>query len=505
MSELLLGIDVGTSGVKTGIFDPRGKLLGLGRTPYRPESPRPGWAESDPELWWHGMVRSLAEACEAAGVGAGEVGAIGVSVMYPVVVALDADARPLHPGILYSDQRSMAQVRAIRRLIPPETYHDRIGNVCVPGTCAVTSMAWLRDERPDVYADAKVLGFANTFVTARLTGEFCTDPTMASLSGLTDIRDPWTWSDDLCRTLGIDREKLPRITGSAEVIGTVTAEAAAFTGLRAGTPVVCGAGDTPVGAVGAGARTRETVAYIAGSTDCVSVPLPAPTRDRRWINCAYIPRGIWFGIGTTTSSGVSIEWFIRECLGMTTEAGIHTMTALAAAAPPGSHGLLFLPYLQGERTPIWDPQARGMFIGISNATTRAHLARAVFEGAAFSLRHVIESLEDVVGGPVREIRAVGGGMKNALWNQIKADILQKPFDILEFQDTGTLGTALLAGMGAGVYASFDEAIDVARAVSSTQTVEPDPSRAELYEGLFRLYATVYPRTKAVMHALGEMT
>jgi len=502
--ELLLGIDVGTSGVKAGLFAPEGKLLGLGRSAHKVDSPHPGWVQCDPELWWQGVLKSLGDACRQAGVAPSEVGAIGLGVLFPCIVPLDADGRALHPAILYCDQRSLAQVRAIERTIGRDEYQRIIGNMLVPGTCAATSIAWLRDEQPETYRAASVFGFANTFLTARLTRRLCADPTMVGLSGLVDAGDPWRWCEPLVERLGLDATRLPVVAGSAEVVGGVTASAARLTGLRTGVPVVCGAGDVPVCAVGGGALSPDTIVYIAGSTDCTALPMPRPTADRRWANTAYVPRGTWLGIGAMSSSGVAVEWFAREFLPDAGRGALDRMTGLAASSPPGSNGVLFLPYLQGERTPVWDPLARGMFLGLTTSTSRADLARAVFEGTAFALRQMVECVKDIIGRPVREIRAVGGGTKNALWNQIKADVLQQPLDVLEFQETGTLGAALLAGMGAGAYASFEEAMGLARSVGGVRTVEPNADTAALYGELFDAYCQAYPLTRPLAHALARL-
>ena len=501
MTRLLLGIDVGTSGVKSGVFDVDGTLLGLGRAMHAVDAPRPGWAQCDPEFWWRGVVESLAQACQAARVRPDEIDAIGLGVLFPAVMPLDARGRALHPAILYCDQRSLAHVRAIRERIPAKEYEALVGNVLVPGTSAVTSIAWLRDEAPEAYSKSKCVGFANTFVTSRLTGEFRTDPSMAALSGLVDMREPWRWSESLCETLDIDAGRLPRIVGPAEVVGAVTRDAAAETGLRVGAPVVCGAGDVGVCTFGAGALPGKAIAYIAGSTDCVAVPMPRPTDDRKWLNCTYIPQKTWMGIGTTTSSGASVEWFLRECAPTGMDGERARIDALAEASPPGANGLLYLPYLQGERSPIWDPLARGMFLGLTARTTRGDLARAVLEGTAFALRQVLEDLDTVAGGPVEQIRALGGGTRNALWNQIKADVLERELAVLEFQEAGAFGAALLAGLGARAYRSFEEAVALAREKVAARTVTPDPARAELYRARFALHAHAYPRTRELMHEL----
>jgi xylulokinase len=496
MSDLLAGVDVGTSGVKVGLFDPAGRLIGLGRASYGVESPQPGWAQTDPELWWQGFLDALRQACDAGRVEPGGIAALGFSVLFPAVAPLDGQGHALHPALLYCDQRSLPQVGEIENRIPRSDYEATIGNRLVPGTCAVTSMCWLRDNAPRAYAATETLGFANTFFISRLTGAFATDPSHGALSGLADIRDPWRWSDDLGEAIGIERERLPQIAGAAQVVGEVTRDAAAETGLRTGTPVVAGCGDVVASAFGAGARLGGAAVYSAGSTDCVAAVMSRPATGGAWVNCAYVDRETWLGIGTTTSSGVSVQWFAREFL---SSGDVALMSELAASSPPGSNRLLYLPYLQGERTPVWDSRARGLFIGLTALTGRSDLARAVFEGVAFALRQVIECAES----EVTEIRAVGGGTRSRLWNQIKADVLQVPLQVLTFQEMGTLGAALLAGVGRGIYASLGEAVCVADQVASAELIVPDPALARLYDELFALYVELYPRTEHLMHRLGQ--
>jgi xylulokinase len=496
VSDLLAGVDVGTSGVKVGLFDPAGRLVGLGRTSYGVESPHPGWAQTNPELWWQSFLGALRQACDAGEVEPDAIAALGFSVLFPAVAPLDGRGRALHPALLYCDQRSLPQVREIERRIPRIDYEVTIGNRLVPGTCAATSMCWLRDQAPRAYAATETLGFANTFFASRLTGAFATDPSHAALSGLADIRDPWRWSDELCEVVGIERERLPQIVGAAQAVGKVTRATAAETGLRAGTPVVAGCGDVVASAFGAGARLDGTAVYIAGSTDCVAAVMPRPAADCAWVNCAYVSRETWLGIGTTTSSGASVEWFTREFL---PSGDLALMTELAASSLPRSSRLLYLPYLQGERTPVWDPQAKGLFIGLTASTKRGDLARAVFEGVAFALRQVIAC----AGSEISEIRAVGGGTRNDLWNQIKADVLNLPLHVLTFQEMGTLGAALLAGVGGEVYGSLEQAMRVTDQAIGARIIEPDPERARLYDELFALYAELYPQTKALVHSLSQ--
>ncbi len=505
MGNVLLGLDIGTSSVKAGVFTPDGRLLGLGRSGYVIRQPHPGWAECDPGEWWHGTRAALRQACAAAGIEPGDVQAVGLSVLFPCVMLLDRRLRPLSPALLYCDQRSAPQAAAIAAVLPATEFAARTGNVLTPGTSAVTSLAWLRDNCPGEYRAAAHVAWTNTWLLARLTGTVAVDPSMVALSGLAEKQDPWHWSEPLCRRFGIAGDKLPPIRGAAEVAGTITVVAARATGLRPGTPVVTGCGDVPAAALGGGVTTSDTALYVAGSTDCVCVPLARPARPGSWVNCAHIEAGRWLAIGTATSSGVSVEWFCRTFLGHRrgSAARLDEMRRLAAAAPAGANGVLFLPYLQGERTPIWDADATGAFTGITVRTTPADLARAVFEGTACSLRHILADTRRVLGRTPGVLLATGGGTANGLWNQIKADVLQRPLQILGFQETGVLGAALLAGVGSGLFTPSGAAGIAARR-QTRHAVVPDAGKGGLYDRLFARYVATYPAMRTVVAGLRQV-
>lgn len=506
---MLLGIDLGTSGVKAGLFDRDGRLRGLGRgTGYRFASPKPGWAECDAGGWWPAIVAAVRAALAAAGGGpcaadpadpGARVDGIGLSTFFPAVIPMTDDGRPLRPGLLYCDQRSTAQVSAIEKLLPRRRWERLTGNRLACGNIAVTSMHWLRDNEPERWDAAATLAFANTFVTRRLTGEVVTDWTTASLSGLAVVADPTRWNARLCATLGIAKAKLPRIVGPMEPAGTLEARAASELGLPAGIPVVCGAGDTAASAFGAGLLEPGGILYSAGTTDNLSIVLSRPTEDRTWITVGYVQPGRWLEIGANASGGLSLDWFAREVLGRDAGAGIEEALRLAEAAPSGR--IVFLPYLQGERMPLWDPLARGMFLGLTAATTRGEMARAVLEGVACSLRHMLEPLEAMSGRRIGSLPAVGGGTRSGLWNRIKADVLQRPLDVLRFQETAALGAALMAGVGSGVYGSAAAAIEAVDRARGSDRIEPDPRRAAAYDRLYRAYRDAYERTRDLVHAL----
>jgi xylulokinase len=496
---MLLGIDLGTSSIKSGLFRDDGKLLAIGRSAISAfRSPQPGWAESDPALWWKGVVLSLNAACKESGIEASEIDAIGLSVFFPAVIPLDADGTPLYPALLYNDQRSSSQVSSILKKVDKEDYERRIGNTFMPGTCAISSIQWLREVKPEIYQRTQIIGFANTYLVHKFTGEFFTDPSNAALSGLADINNPWEWSKYLCQRFSIDTGILPTIAGSYQVVGAVSKQCAGEIGIKSGIPVVVGCGDAVASSFGAGALRFGTVVYIGGSSDCVTMPLVKPCSDHRWINDAYISRGSWLGIGTVTSSGTALDWFDREILDTSREGGHKLLASLASSAKENTDGPLFLPYLQGERTPVWDPHARGAFFGISAATTRHDLARAVLTGTALALRDVIECLEEIHGISIEEVRAVGGSTSNELWNQIKANALQKSLQVLDFKETASLGAAMLSGVGIGVYCSLQEANRHVREISTAKTIEPIHEMKPYYDESFHLYKQLYAQTKWLM-------
>jgi len=498
---LLLGIDLGTSGVKAAVFTPEGRLLGLGRGSYPVDTPRPGWAETDPRLWWTATAEAVRGAVASSAGGGADIGAVGTDVMFPAVVPMASDGTPLHAALLYCDQRGVAQVESIARTMGREAYEGRIGNTFAPGNTAVSNMAWLREERPELFRATRVMGFAATFLNARLTGSMAADTTVASLSGLTDIRDPWRWDPGLCSALGIPEDILPPIRAPFDVIGTVCGAAARETGLRAGTPVVAGWGDTASSTFGSGALEPGCAAYTAGSTDCFAVPLEAAPEKGSWVHTAFGLRGSWLAIGTNSTGGACVKWFLREILGREGAEGLDLFNALAESSPAGANGLLFLPHMQGERSPLWDPRARGVFLGMTTATTRADMARAVLEGVAFGLRHMVEAREMETGMGLREIRACGGGTRSTLWNRIKASVLGRPLRLLDMEEMAVLGAAAMGGIGGGIYGGWAEASAASRSAGLKGIVEPEAELAAFYGDRYALYRESYPRMRDLMHAL----
>jgi len=503
LAVLLLGIDIGTSGVKAALFTPEGRIEGLAGVAYRVDTPHAGWAEVPPERWWRAMTGALKLLARERPDGLKSVGAVGFSVLFPALVPLDAAGRPLRSAILYCDQRSTDQVAALARHAPLERLERQTANRIVPGTCSATSMLWIRDRERGVYRRTKFFGHANTYVVARLTGRIAMDKSNASLTGLARMGREERFSARLVERFGLDGGKLPEVLPSAAVAGCVTARAARATGLPRGTPVVMGAGDAPAAAFGAGLAHGDKIFCVAGSSDCAVLATSTPPTDSRFANCAYCVEGAWVSIATQTSTGAAVAWFARSLL--PPGAGAADVERVARGSAPGAGGVIFLPYLQGERTPHWDPLARGVFFGMSLATGRSEAARAVLEGTALGLREAIEALEASYGRRGARMFAVGGSTRNRLWMQIKASALNRPIHVLEFQEFSTLGAALLAGLGTGVYKSASSAFRATAALRRYRTVHPVPGWRRLYAEAYPVYRRLYGSLKRDFRMLGELS
>lgn len=487
--EVLLGIDVGTSSVRACLFSASGRLLGSGRTPCAVERPRPGWAEVDPRQWWHGFLQAFGKALSSTGVAPTQVRGVGLSTLFPTLIPFGADGTPLANAILYCDQRSVAQVAAIRAAGHDRILESRTTNRVAPGTFALTSLMWLRDELPEVYGRACWYGTVNTMFSMQLAGVPSMDYSSGLLFGLCDAGDQSHWCAELADLVGIDARKLPPLFAPGAAVGTVTSRASQLTGIEAGVPVAAGAGDAAAATFGGGRITPGDLFYVTGSSDCLSFVIDRPQTSLLFPNPGYLDVDTWLSVGTSTSTGAAIDWFAREFLGADSGAAVADE---AANAPVGANGVTFLPYLQGERTPIWDPMARGTFHGLSLSTGRAHMARAVLEGTAFALRQIVEAAETEGGATVGELPTAGGGARNELWNRIKADVTGRPLQIFEFQEFSALGAAMLAGTACGIYRSHRDAVSETSSVRAARTIEPDPTASDAYGAAFEQFRELYP-------------
>ncbi len=462
----LVGLDVGTTGVKAIALSPGGEVLARVERGYELSTPHPGWAEQDPDDW----VRAAEDALAALDV---EPGGLGLTGQMHGLVALGADERPLRPAILWNDQRTGAECAEIEERLGLDRLVSLTGNRALPGFTA-PKLLWLRRNEPEVYARIRHVLLPKDYVRLRLTGEHATDVADASGTLLFDVRNR-TWSDELLDALELPREWLPRALESPEVSGDWK-----------GVPVAAGAGDQAAGALGVGVDRPGRVSVALGTSGVVFASLESFAADpqaRAHVFCHAVP-DTWHAMGVMLSAAGSLRW-LRDVVGESYD----ELVREARRWPPGSEGLLFAPYLAGERTPHADPGARASFTGISLRHDRGALVRAVLEGVAYGLRDSLELLGGL-GVRAEAGRVSGGGARGRLWLEIVAAVLGLPLELTAAEEGAAYGAALLGGVAAGVWADPSEA--VAACVRVRETIEPDPSWQAAYDAGYSRFRLLYP-------------
>lgn len=505
----MMGIDVGTTGTRAVIVRPDGHVVGAATADHQPmRMAKPGWAEQDPADWGDAAVRAVRSALDAAGLQGGDIAAVGLSGQMHGVVLLDKTYAVIRPALIWCDQRSQPQCDWITAQVGSDRLIQLVSNPALTGFSA-PKLLWVRDNEPESYERAAHFLLPKDFVRFRLTGEFATDVSDASGTLLFDVTNR-RWSSAMLAALDIDAKLLPRAYESPEVTGEITRETAAVTGLKAGTPVVGGGGDQASSAVGNGIVLPGLTSATLGTSGVIFTYTEAPKLDpqgRIHTFCHAVP-GKWHVMGVTQGAGLSLRWF-REHFGeaeawYARQTGIDSYDLIikqAEKVPPGSEGLLWLPYLMGERTPHLDAQARGLWFGLTAAHTRAHLIRSILEGVAFSLRDSLEIFQELEI-PVEQIRASGGGSRSFLWRQIQADVYGKELVTLRTAEGSAFGAALLAGVGAKIYASVPEAAQ--EAIQIRECLAPQAGNVRIYDRLYQIYRSLYPAVRDLAHRLGAL-
>lgn len=492
--EHLIGIDIGTTSAKSMLFDAQGTLLAQASQEYPTSYPHPNWAEQNPGEWWRAVCSTLRQIFAQGARSPADVAALGVSSQAPSVVPVDASGAVQHPALIWMDRRSEAQCEWLREHVGTATIASVNGGRIDPFFMA-PKLIWYRENRPKLYQATHTVLQANGYIVFRLTDERTMDSSHGPLSLLFDNRNA-QWSDELIEKAGLDLSRLPPVSPCAQIVGEVTREAAAATGLLPGTPVIAGMVDGTAASLEAGVVNAGDAVEMTGQTTVLLI-----CSDRPYLDDALFPLGHaipdrYLVVGAQVASGGSLRWF-RDQLGEperqeADRRGLDAFDVLgerAAESPPGSNRLVFLPYMYGERSPIWDSQARGVFFGLSLATTKADLVRAVMEGAAYGLRHNVQSAA-AAGFDAQRLACVGGGARSPLWNQIKADVLQRPVHVPKAATGAPLGDAIAAATAAGLYDSLADAVDGMTA--SGVEYESNPDLAGRYDALFEIYASLYP-------------
>lgn len=484
-----IGIDSSTTATKALLMDERGKIIAVGATEYGFETPKPLWSEQRPDLWWEGAAASIRKVLVASAIDPIQVAGIGLTGQMHGLVLLDERGAVLRPAILWNDQRTQAQCDTMRARLGKARLVQITGNDALTGFTA-PKILWVQENEPEVWAKTRHILLPKDFVRLRLTDGYAMDKAGAAGTQLFDIaaRD---WSPEVLAALEIPAAYLPKTYEGPQITGHLCAAAAAATGLPVGVPVMAGGGDQAAGAVGVGAVTPGIVSLVMGTSGVVFAGTDAPVIEaegRLHAFCHAVP-GRWHLMGVMLSAAGSLRWY-RDTLapGMSYD----DLLAPAAEVPAGSDGLLFLPYLTGERTPHPDPDARGGFIGLTVRHTQAHLTRSVLEGVAFGLRDSFELMKGAGLGQITQVRVAGGGARSPLWRQILADVLNTELVTVNTTEGAAFGAALLAAVGAGAFPDVDAA--VAATVQVMDRVQPSPDVAA-YAALYPIYTDLYPRLK----------
>jgi xylulokinase len=490
-----LGIDVSTTATKALLCDQAGAVVAVAATEYPFETPKPLWSEQSPSLWWDGAVKSIRSVLEKAGVTGAEVSGVGLTGQMHGLVLLDEEGLVLRPAILWNDQRTQAQCDEIHEIIGREKFIQITGNVALTGFTA-PKILWVAENEPNIYEKVRHILLPKDYVRYCLTSAYAMDKADGAGTVLMDLqaRD---WSPEVLKALHIQAEWLPPLYEGTHITGEVTAAAALATGLQPGTPVVAGGGDQAAQAVGVGAVEEGIVALTLGTSGVVFATANGAfiePEGRLHAFCHSVP-GKWHLMGVMLSAAGSLRWY-RDTFAP--DLDYDSLLAPAADIPAGSDGLLFLPYLTGERTPYPDPLARGAFVGATVRHTKAHFTRSVLEGVAFGLKDSFDLMKAAGLSEITQVRVSGGGARSHLWQQILADVFDAELVTVNTTEGAAYGAALLAGVGAGTWSSVEEACG--QSIRITGQVKPGQNVA-IYDKMDKLYRSLYPALTPTFHNL----
>lgn len=499
--KYLLGVDVGTTSIKVVVIDENAKPLGISSSSYRLITPDQNSVQIDMEDIWNAYLKCIRLLQEGKKLDLSKVAGISISSLCPGLVAMGENGEVLVDAIIYSDRRSTEEAEMILDAVGKDRLFELTANTAMAGATSGTSMLWIKRHLPEQYEKTKYFGHLNTFMAHRMCGNFAIDYSNASYTNLFETAGGFRWSEELCEKIGIDIEKLPPLHKSTDVVGGLINEELIALGIPQGTPIVIGGGDTACATLAAGVTKAGDVCESVGTTNVLTICVDQPKFDRGFINRCHVVDGTWIYQGALSTTGAAYQWFrdnfcqdlIEKASGSSKNAFAY-MNEEADEAEPGCGGLVFLPYMLGERSPIWDPYARGVFFGLSLQTKRKDMNRAVMEGCGYGLRQLSEIAERVTGKKMTEFVSIGGGAKSETWAQIKADITGKDIIILDLNDMAPVGAALLAGVGAGVFKDIYEASDkVDKHVY--KVVKSSGKHKDVYEKRYQVYTKLYPQIK----------
>ncbi len=494
--KYLIGIDVGTSGTKSALFDTEGHVIASSTAEYPLYQPKNGWAEQEPEDWWQAVCKTLSEICPKAVDG--EIAGVGLSGQMHGLVMLDEACNVIRKSIIWCDGRTGEECKQIEELVGHDRLIEITANPALAGFTA-SKIMWVKNHEPENYAKCAHILLPKDYIRYKLTGEFATEVSDASGMQLLDIPGR-CWSDEVLEKLGIDKKLLAKVYESPDVTGHITADAASLTGLPQGIPVAGGAGDNAAAAVGTGVVECGKAFTTVGTSGVVFAHMESPVIDkggRVHTFCTAVP-GQWHVMGVTQAAGLSLNWFKHN---IAENLSYKEIDCEAEKIAIGADRLLYLPYLMGERPPLLDTDARGVFFGLSAMHTKAHMGRAVLEGVAYSLCSCLDVLSEM-GVTTSDMALCGGGAKSPLWRKILCDAFGVSVKTMESDEGPALGAAILAGCAAGVYSSVEEGCKIA--VRDGQSLAPDVDATAEYKKYYGIYKELYPALKEQYKALSNI-
>ena len=508
MNEYVLGVDLGTSGTKTVLFDKQGRAIASASREYPLDQPRNGWAEQDPECWWQAARETIRQVIGESGVAPAQIRGLGISGQMHGLVLLDENGQVLRKAILWCDGRTQQECDEITRIVGRERLIRITANPALTGFTA-GKVLWVRRHEPEIWKQVRHILLPKDYVRFRLTGEYGSEMSDASGTNLLDVPRR-CWSGAMLDALDLDATLLPPLMESSDAAGTVTSRAAEETGLQPGTVVAAGAGDNAAAAVGTGVVTAGKAFATIGTSGVVFAhadQVQIDPKGRVHTFCAAVP-GAYTVMSCTLAAGLSLKWFRdqfcqAECqtAAQMGEDPYTLMSQEAAQSPIGANRLVYLPYLMGERSPLLDADARGAFIGLSGIHARRDLLRAVMEGVTYSMRQNLEVLRGMGIAPA-EMRACGGGARSSFWRQMMADVFALPVQTVKNTEGPALGAAILGGVAAGMYADIPSAC--AALIRENASQLPDVQRHVDYEKYYDLYVSLYPALKDAYHTLARL-
>lgn len=483
MEKLLLGIDIGTSACKVAVFNKAGQVMAQSSCEYPVYYPAPGWAEQDPDEWWAAICTAVREVIHTSGISPEMIAGIGIDGQSWSCIPVDQDGNCLARTPIWMDTRAREICERVKSEVGFERIFEVAGNDFLP-SYTTPKMLWFKEERPDIFKRTDKFLQSNSYIGYKLTGVMSQDVSQGYGIHFFNMQT-CTYDEDLAKELGLSVTLVPELYPCHGVIGEVTEEAARLTGLTAGIKVVAGGLDAACGTLGAGVYKKGQTQEQGGQAGGMSICLETATAHPKLILSPHVVPGMWLLQGGTVGGGGVLRWFKRE-FGEGMSFG--ELTAMAETVPPGSEGVTFLPYMSGERSPIWDPDAKGVYYGLGFDKTKAHMTRASLEGVAYALEHNLRTAREA-GVEVSEMLAMGGAANSTFWTQLKADVTGKTIKVPASDTATTLGACILAGIGVGLYESYEEAIE--ETIRITRVQKPNMENHQTYQKSMELYLELY--------------